>query len=169
MRSGARYHTPRSNCRLAPAAHCSPLLAHATPLILAWQVGGNNPIPGRPPAIPNLPEGAKDDLVVLDGGKRRPSALDIWLTPHHYPGIQLFQSEADEILNMFKEPRDGGDGPKLFGPDSQMAREAAGFEDGPAIMINTMRKVREFPVEAEGDASHTPLPTPHFPHPISYT
>ena len=105
-------------------------------------VGGDNPIPGSPPEVPNLPAGAEDDLVALGGGTKRPSALDIWLTPMQYPGIQLYQSEADEILNMFREYRDGGDGPKLHGPDSEMARVAAGFGDGPAIVINTMRKVR---------------------------
>ena len=114
-----------------------------------WKtVGGDNPIPGSPPKVPNLPAGAEDDLIALGGGTKRPSAFDIWLTPMQYPGIQLYQSEADEILNMFRER---GDGPKLFGPDSQMARVAAGFGDGPAILINTMRKVREFPLEAEGE------------------
>ena len=110
-------------------------------------VSGDNPIPGSPPAVPNLPAGAEDDLVALGGGTKRPSALDIWLTPMQYPGIQLYQSEADEILDMFTGPNS----PWIFGPDSEMARVAAGFGDGPAILINTMRKVREFPIEVEGE------------------
>ena len=60
-------------------------------------VGGDNPIPGSPPAVANLPPGAEQvtsaDMVAPGGGRKRPSALDVWLTPQHYPGIQLYESQ----------------------------------------------------------------------------